>query len=585
MSDDAQSFDEAKFPEVNYMLFGFKYPATFDEKVTREILTIFRDQAKSGKLFISFAELEELFANSKEGKEKEKEYKKIYNVIAWQRKAHDDFDIIKKIREENATVLNDNVKILAENDILRSVPLFHLKEDEFKETKKYFFRQLNTDLMFLALESSKKQISEYVFQKMKEFSYPDQPLAAIDRMLATLPEYQAYFNKLINNLCVEHQISKIPLLTLDQDKETYKSYLILGKTFSEQVKIFISNRLIPLLRERYPYLIDLLAETFQRHDFTINQDEITYANSRLVYHYCFLIIETKKQGVDIQVDDFNLANLIVNSWLAIENDPLINLKDYSNVELDSDFLNPIFSNYLQDPSLMENFVSAVKVFVKNLPQLIEKKELIDFFKSKGMQRKFVDDFLTVPPREIMVISSLGKTYIVSKNLITKAITMLYEGKFYKTTDTGRIQFEVLSHAFFALEKSGKDFNQLLQELQASPEDISYVKKILAKSGVYKKLQKSKDEVELSSGDQQAPVDKDIANFPSKKIYTAKDFANMEEEKAQKIISGLNLMVVEAIDSQRLIHEVFINKSELTLDDVKFLRAKPTYELIRKQFNI
>ena len=129
-----------------------------------------------------------------------------------------------------------------------------------------------------------------------------------------------------------------------------------------------------------------------------------------------------------------------------------------------------------------------------------------------------------------------------------------------------------------MEKTFTEYNILMEELKTTHEEYKEIRKILKKSDVYKDV--SDDDIVINTS-----AEGGSGSFGGKKIYTSHDFENISSVDKEKLIESLNLMHYECVDSQRRIHEIYVNKSSLTLDDARFFRGKPNYELVTKRFNL
>ncbi len=577
-----------KYPKIDFHLLAFKYPSTFDKKLIKATLSVFVNHSIKKKLYLTEEELINNNENIITPKYRYDKYKQYINTISWYKTENSKNDALKKISVETKKLIDDNIKILIKENIIRTVPCVRIKDDTLKVKKKYYLRQLDTNLENNIIDNAKKTIKELVIKKIEDYNYPDSNILSIKETLSNMPDYYPWLNNLIHLLILSGELAKVPLLEKINNKERYNDYLILGKVSENIMKAFSSNKLIPYLKYRFPQISKNLTALFNKYEFKILEDEIIYSNSQRVYFLCFIILEAKKHGKQISLDDFNLANLILNIWLSLEKDPFLALKRFSILELDNDFLNPIITNYLEDPSLLKNNFNIIKGFIHNLPQLIVKEELIYFFKSKGLQRKFVDDFINTIPNEVMLIHSLNNTYLIAKSQLINAIIYLYNGNFYNKTKLGKEQFDVLSKAFYILESKAKDVKQVFLELKAKEEDYNKVKSILSKSKVYKMLIKRKERGTKKSKYNGIVVhdSKEYSSrLPDKKIYTLNDFKGIEKEQRSRAVSSLGLLKIELTDSKKNIHHMFIKQSQLNIDDVKFLKGNPSYELFCKQFEI
>ncbi|MDH4129611.1 MAG: hypothetical protein OEV44_12700, partial [Spirochaetota bacterium] len=356
-----------------------------------------------------------------------------------------------------------------------------------------------------------------------------------------------------------------------------------GKAVKDSLDTFMDTNLIPTLKLRYSAMQDSLRSTFKKHNFSIAEAEIDVNQMHKVYHLCFMILEAKNIYKNVSHNDFNIAQIIINCWLAMEDDPLLSLQEFPNIELGNDFLSPFLTRYIQDFSHIADYLKIIKGFMEHLPQIIEVDDLLNFFKSKGVQKKTVETFLNHLPNDILKIQSLKHYYIISKSQIIKAIHYLYDGNFYKNTDSGRSQFEILAQAFRTIEQSTKDTNNVLNQLKTTSDEFKETKSILNKSDAYRMIEDKLEDTK--EADAKLAKKKIPPNIPSKKIYTPKDFESLEEEDRDMLIKALNLMIIDCMDTHNNPYQFFIKRSDLNLDDARFFRGKPTYELICKRFNL
>ncbi|MDH4129086.1 MAG: hypothetical protein OEV44_10055 [Spirochaetota bacterium] len=577
--------NKPEFVEVNYKILSFKYPAVFDREITSKIVKYFEDAALKNEPFLSEDDLENIFKNSLSDRERTKsaEYMEFLKLTSWHKKNQDDFDIHKKVSQKSDDILKTNFKMLIEIEILKSVLIIQVVDQSLVEVKKYYIHQINNDLNNYALEMSKNEIIQFVLHSVQQSKYPFTNLPSKEKIHENIVKNLYHeANHLLHLLIAENYIIKIPLLIIEQEKEVYKEFLFLGRPYLIYVKKFLDEVLIPTLKLRYPLVKPFVENVPQKNYVQITIEEITPQHKKLLYHFCFTILEARKTEKEISINDFNLAQLILNCWLSMELDPLLALREFPNIELGSDFLSPFLSQYISDFSHIEEYLASIKEFIQHLPQVIEKNDLIKFFKVKGLQPKLVEEFLIHLPRDILLIPFEKQSYLISKIQIVKAIFYLYNGNYYKS-GLGKLEFEVLVQAFFVLEKSFKDFSVLIDELKTTPEEFNKVKRILKKNALFRTLLKGKDSKEVES---KAVSQRDVTSgLPVKKIYTESDFDHLNEEEKEKLVKSLNLMVVECVDMQKFIHEVYIRKSDLSFDDARFFRGNPTYELICKRFNL
>ncbi len=575
-----------EFAEVNFKILAFKHPSLFEERTAGKILKVFRENALKKNYYLSFDELIDQYNTLKDPSEKaqDSDYRRYLTMANWQKKDQDEEDILRKIKDENEKNIRENLRILSQDGIIRQVNTIYILEGHLRETKKYVLWQNNFDLLAQAKSQSKDKIIQFVLSNMESSKYPFDSLIPLDKIFTHISDQYFELNHLVYNLISENQLIRVPLLKSSDDKIQSHEYLLPGKMFSNEMNQFIDYKLIPSLQTRYPLIIKDLRDVMIKNSDTINEEEITKGNRKKVFQLCFIILETRKQPDRISLEDYNLAQLILNSWLSLEDDPLMALKEFPEVELDDNFLSPFLSHYIQDLSHIAEYLKLLKGFMDHLPQVIEREDLVNFFKSRGLQKKVVETFLNHPPEDIISIKSNKHQYVVAKGQIVKAICYLHNENYYKATETGQQQFEVLGLAFVTIEKSTKDYKQVLGSLKTTHEGFNEAKEILQKSENYRTVSegKEKDRPEASPG----PAPKEIrSSLPGSKLYSPKDFEKLDDEDREKLFIALNLMTIDCVDQKDQPYTFYIKRSDLTMDDARFLRGKPTYELLAKRFNL
>ncbi len=584
MSYNMNINDGPIYADVNYKILAFKNPSHFDEPIARKILQIFQDHAIKGELYLTIQDITSDYDKIKGEKEKAKdeEFKRFLYMTNWQKKDQDELDIDRKINEESYKQLKESLKILISSGIIKTINIISTTDDGLIETKKYYRDQLNQDLGVYVKDLTRNEIINYVLDQFKKSVYPYRTLVSLEHILNGIKDYYFIANQILYSLILENQFVVVPLAEQIEGKEVLKEYLIPGLNYKLIIDDVLKKSLVPDLKDRCHILKPFLVDIFRNHNFSISDQEIDVENKKKINYMCFLIIEARKNHKSISIDDYNLAQIILNCWLALEQDPLIALQEYPNIELDNDFLSPFLTRYINDFSHITDYLKLMKGFMDHLPQVITHDELVDFFKSKGLQKKVIESFLNHLPANIMSFESVKTKYVIAKGQIIKALNYLYDEKFYKNTNTGRLQFEVLAHAFTYLEKSSTDLNSLYTSLNTTPEGYNETKKILNESNLYRRLHDGQEE--LPQPETKSPK-KSSTVLPSKKLYTPKDFEKIEEEDREALFKALNLSVIQCVDNQDNPYEFYIKRGDLTLEEARFFRGKPTYELICKRFNL
>lgn len=587
--------EDIKFVEVNKKVMAFKHPAVFDEELSERIVEIFKSSALYGSPYLSYEELTEHYSKvkGKREKSKDREYRKFLEVSNWQKRNPDDIDIEKKILDESNKILKEHLRILNAADYIKGVNVVYIEDNELKETKKYFLDQINSNLLHQAQEYSRKEIVNFILSSVENAKYPFHKLILAESIFENIQQHFFEANHLLNRMILEHSIIKVPLLKIESGKEVFKEYLIPGQIFKDEVDRFINRNLLTALEKRFGAIKDAVRPFLDRHQFKMLSTEINSENLQRVYLFCFIILEAKNDGADVHIDDYNLAQLILNSWLALEDDPLVAMKEFPELELGKDFLSPFLSRYVQNFGHITEYLKLIKGFLGHLPQIIDRDDLMTFFKTKGVQKKVVESFVNHLPEEIIGIKTEGRQYIVAKNQIINALNYLYFENFYKTTETGRQHFEILSESFSTLEDSSKDFNDFVFQLKTTPDELNRVKELLTKVGLYRKQKESQKRDKPVEGAVDTPDSNQTDNKlksstpqPSmSKFYTPKDFENLDDEDREKLFAALNLMEIECRDHKDKKYVLYIKKGDLNLEEAKFLRSNPSLELIKKRFNL
>ncbi len=586
MSKSKTKSHKPEFIEVNFKVLAFKHPSVFEERTAGKLLRVFRENALRETYYLTFDELYKQYNKLKDPSEKAKDsdYKRYLTMTNWQKKDQDDGEIIRKIKDESEKTAKENLRILSQDGIVRQVNTIYIGEDSLRETKKYVLWQNNFDLIAQAKSQSKDKVVQFVLSKIESSNYPFSSLVELDKIFTHISDQYFELNHLVYQLISENQMIRVPLLKDNDDKIQSHDYLLPGKLFSNEMNHFIDYKLIPALQIRYPLIVKDLENLMGKNNFTIREGEITKNNRKKVFQLCFMVLQSKKHSAEITLEDHNLAQLILNSWLSLENDPLMALKEFPEIELDDNFLSPFLSHYIQDLSHIAEYLKLLKGFMDHLPQVIEREDLTNFFKSRGLQKKVVETFLNHPPEDIISLKSNKHQYVVAKGQIVKAICYLHNENYYKATESGQQQFEVLGLAFATIEKSSKDYNVVLSGLKTTHEGFSEAKEILQNSENYRSLQdgKEKERPEASPG----PVLKEIrSSLSGSKLYSSKDFEKLDDEDREKLFVALNLMVIDCVDHKDEPYTFYIKRTDLTMDDARFLRGKPTYEMLAKRFNL
>ncbi len=572
------------FSDVNYQLLSFKSPAGFNRKAIGQIYSILKEQVIEEQIFLSMNDLQNLFIEraNKDRSYDDPKIERSFLMKNWLNKNQDEIDVDKQLNQGLEQIFSNNVKVLLNNEIMKSINLVELEGDKLVEQKKYFLNQTNNDLMNYGSTLSHEQARQYIFNSMDRYHYPFPHVLSKSDIYAKFIQNQ-YFeaNHLLNSMISDGDIIIIPLIRdVYSGVDFYEDCLFPGRAFIEEINSFMDQHLIPTLYDRYPNLEPYIATHPTKQDYRPIRDDITREHRNFVYQYCFMILEARKSNDEISIEDMNLAQIIINAWLATEKDPLLALREYK-VELDKDFLSPFMNQYINDFTHIESYLEGIGGFVQYLSRAIEHKHLINFFLSKGIQKQVVHAFLGHLPKGILSIKSQKRDYIICKSQIIPAIKYLVLGSFHKSASGGQSEFNALVQAFYAMEQSFKDVNQLIGELQITPDDYAQIKAMLRKSSFYKSLQKNK----LESISSQPDSAKTSSPIPSKLIYSSKDFEAFDEDEKAKIINDCNLTVYECLDSQRHIHEIYLSKETMTVEDAKFFRALPTYELVCNRYKL
>ncbi len=584
MTKNKLELQEPIFTDVNYQLLSFKNPTGFSRKAIGQIYSVLKENAMDGQIFSSMDEFQDLFIerHQNEGPYDDKQVKRSFLMKNWQNKNVDELDIDNQLNHGLEKLFKDNMKVLINNEIIKSVTLVEQEDDKLVEKKKYFLNQTNNDLMNYGSNLSYEQAQQYILNSMDRYRYPFYHALSKNDIYGEFIQCQ-YFeaNHLLNSMLSDEEIIVIPLIRdVYSGIDSYEDCLFPGRSFTEEINDFMDQHLIPTLHRRFPSLEPYIATHSSKQDYKPIHDDISPEHRNFVYQYCFIVLEARKSNNEISIEDVNLAQIILNAWLATEKDPLLALREYK-VELDKDFLSPFMNQYINDFTHIERYLEGLEGFVQYLPRAIEHKILMDFFLSKGIQKKVVHTFLTHLPKEILSVKSQKREYVISKSQIIPAIKYLVLSSFHKSASGGQSEFNALIQAFYSMEQSCKDVNHLIGELHTSPEEYTQAKAMLRKSSFYKSLQKHKVEVVSHQSDSE----KTSSPIPNKLIYSSKDFEAFGEDEKNKIIKDCDLMVYECLDSQRHIHEIYLNKDTMGVEDAKFFRGMPTYELVCNRYKL
>ncbi len=584
MTENKTELPKPIFTDVNYQLLGFKNPDGFNRKAIGQIYNLLKENAMNDQIFFSMDEFQDLFVKryQNEGPYDDKQIKRSFLMQNWQNKNIDDLDMDNKLNQGLEQIFKDNLRVLVNNEIIKSITLVEQDDDKLVEKKKYFLNQTNNDLMNYGSNLSADQARQYILKGMDRYRYPFSHVLSKNEIYGEFIQSQ-YFeaNHLLNTMVSDEEIIVIPLISdVYSGVDSYEDCFFPGRCFTQEINDFMDQYLIPALHERFPSLEPHIATQSSKQDYKPIHDDISPEHRNFVYQYCFIVLEARKTNDNISIEDVNLAQIILNAWLSTEKDPLLALREY-RVELDKDFLSPFMNQYINDFTHIEKYLEGIEGFVQYLPRAIEHKILIDFFLSKGIQKKVVHAFLTHLPREILSVKSQKREYIISKSQIIPAIKYLVFSSFHKSASGGQSEFNALIQAFYSMEQSYKDVNLFIGELHTNPEDYAQVKAMLRKSSFYKSLQKHKVE-DISPP---SNSDKTSSPIPNKSIYSSKDFDAFDENEKNKIIEDCNLVVYECMDRQRHIYEIYLNKDSMSVEDAKFFRGKPTYELVCNRYKL
>ncbi len=585
----SMKLEEPLFIEVNFKLLAFKYPIPFDGEITKKIIHIFKSSAKQGKPFLSLDELETHFKQSITDKDvqKQEDYRKYLLLTGWNKKHQDEIQIVNKLRERSENVLRENYKLLIESEILKPVMIARKVNNNLIESKEYYLHQTNNDMIKYAYSLMHEEINNFILEQFESLKYPFIDYPDYESLNKYNLDHEFFnINHLIKHLLNKNELIQVPILKETSSEEVFIHYILPGKSSEGVIISFINDYLIPTLQSRFPLIYPKLSQILNDNKMFIEQSDITRYNTEEVYKLCFVIMDAKNDPGKVSVDDINLAQLILNCWLALEEDPLQTLRKYPEAALlGEDFFSPFLTQYINDYSHIEHYLKTMQEFVSHLPQIIEYTDLFNFFANKGVQKKIVDKFLTMLPNEIISITSDKKRYIVSKSQIIPALIYLYNGEFYKLSEAGEREFNTLTHTLYTMEESFKDYNNLIDELSTTPSEFQSVKRFLVKTPFYKFIQKKRKSSPVPEK-QNIPRDNSlISSIPTKKIYTEKDFEKLNKNDVNKIIQSLNLKEIECIDMYKNIHLIYLKKADLNIDDARFFRGNPTYELIKKRFNL
>ncbi|MDH5682224.1 MAG: hypothetical protein OEZ36_11590, partial [Spirochaetota bacterium] len=350
-----------QFAQFNSKILAFKYPSSFDEKTCRKIIELFKQQVNQGNLYLSFEDVKKLYENLKDQDEKKREleFKTYIHTSNWLKKNPDDLDMDKQAESESDRLLRENLKIMLYDDVIKSVVIIYHSDSTLKEIKKHFLVQINRDLLTQAKELSRKAILHFIRDRLQHSEYPYDTVTEEANIFHSLPDHFFDANSILYSLISENNVVKVPLLKEKDGSQVYSDFLIPGRLFETEVNQFMDTELIPSLAKRYKELSPLISTIMKMHKTHIPVEDIIPEKRETVCRYCFIILEARRQSKDFPMEYFNLAQLTLNCWLAMEHDPLMALRAFPSVELDNDFISPFLSRYIQEFSHIAEYLKTI----------------------------------------------------------------------------------------------------------------------------------------------------------------------------------------------------------------------------------
>lgn len=542
-----------QFIEPSYQVLLNKHPAVFDKSVCDSILKVFRTEAKNKNLFLSKEELLDLLSEENPNLKRDND---------------------RPGQEDRA--FKENFSVLLKNEIIKEIPYLEFITNDLNEETKYFFQQKETDLSKEADEHSKKAICDVVMQRMDDLYFPFTKILTADNLFWKLKDHLYHANYLLHQLITDKTVIKVPFLEQKHNSEDYIEILLPGLPYKEKINQWINDRFIPDLKREFSKIREniSLKKVFEKYMFFIIENEIEMGGyKKPVYQLCFMIIETKRSYEDsISIETFNLANLILNIWLFLEHDPLIALQEYPNIEIGVEFLSPFFTQYIQEFSHIKDYLKMIKGFIDHHSAVIEKNDLADFFRSKGVQRKIVEEFIESLPSDIQDIETKKKFYIISKGQIISAIENYHKDKSYRKIESAKIEFEIVSQGFYLVEQSCfENEEQILKTMKTNLIKFKKAKGLIAKnSETYREHQKRKNHITLP-------------RIPHKKVYVDEDFKNFNKNIKEHLIKHHNLFLVDSRDKKGKWHNLYVRKNDLNLKEAKLFIGVPDYDTVLRYF--
>ncbi|HEO66297.1 MAG TPA: hypothetical protein ENI73_10585, partial [Spirochaetes bacterium] len=254
MTENKTELPKPIFTDVNYQLLGFKNPDGFNRKAIGQIYNLLKENAMNDQIFFSMDEFQDLFVKryQNEGPYDDKQIKRSFLMQNWQNKNIDDLDMDNKLNQGLEQIFKDNLRVLVNNEIIKSITLVEQDDDKLVEKKKYFLNQTNNDLMNYGSNLSADQARQYILKGMDRYRYPFSHVLSKNEIYGEFIQSQ-YFeaNHLLNTMVSDEEIIVIPLISdVYSGVDSYEDCFFPGRCFTQEINDFMDQYLIPALHER-----------------------------------------------------------------------------------------------------------------------------------------------------------------------------------------------------------------------------------------------------------------------------------------------------------------------------------------------